>query len=133
MDVSTDAGVARNGASGDSVRYLNVSDVERSVKKRVSLLRKGESPSALNLGDVPPATAEQLLIVLFEQWCEDKHSRAHPRRPASSAAAICTGMAAIAFLRLGRALPPAARSEELTKMQREEIATFGRVAHARRG
>jgi cyclic-di-GMP-binding protein len=128
VDVSGDAGVARNGATGDSVRYLDVSDVARSVRKRVSLLRKGESPSALNLGDVPPATAEQLLIMVFKQWCEDKHSRAHPRRTASGTAEICTGMAAMHYYVSGDRFRQPAGSEDLNKMQREEIATFGRVA-----
>jgi cyclic-di-GMP-binding protein len=128
VDLAGDAGAARNGAAGESIRYLDVSDVARSVKKRVSLLRKGESPSSLNLGDVPPATAEQLLIMVFKQWCEDKHSRAHPRRAASGAAEICTGMAAMHFYVSGERFRQPAGSEELNKTQREEIATFGRVA-----
>jgi cyclic-di-GMP-binding protein len=128
VDLAGDAGASRSGATGDTVRYLDVSDVARSVRKRITLLRKGESPSALNLGDVPPATAEQLLIMLFKQWCEDKHSRAHPRRAASGAAEICTGMPAMHFFVSGERFRQPAGSEELNQMQREEIATFGRVA-----
>jgi cyclic-di-GMP-binding protein len=128
IDLAGDAGAARNGATGDSVRYLDVSDIARSVKKRISLLRKGESPAALNLGDVPPATAEHLLIMLFKQWCEDKHSRVHPRRPATGKAEICTGMAAMHYYVSGEPFRQRAGSEDLSKMQREEIATFGRMA-----
>jgi cyclic-di-GMP-binding protein len=128
VDLAGDAGPSRNGATGDTVRYLNVADVAHSLKKRIGLLRKGESPATLNLGDVPPATAEQLLIMLYKQWCEDKQSRTHPRRPASGTAEICTGLAAMHFYVSGDRFRQPAGSGELNKMQREEIATFGRVA-----
>jgi cyclic-di-GMP-binding protein len=128
VDLAGESGAARNGAAGDGVRYLDVSDVARSVKKRVALLRKGESPATLNLGDVPPATAEQLLIMLYKQWCEDKHSRTHPRRAASGAAEICAGMAAIHYYVSGERFRSPSGSEDLNKIQHEEIATFGRVA-----
>ncbi|HZR70708.1 MAG TPA: hypothetical protein VFB01_16825 [Burkholderiales bacterium] len=128
VDLAGDGGAARSGATGESVRYLDVSDIARSVKKRVSLLRKGESPSALNLGDVPPAAAEQLLIMLFKQWCEDKRSRVHPRRAASGTAELCIGMPAMHYYISGERFRQPAGLEELSKMQREEIATFGRVA-----
>jgi cyclic-di-GMP-binding protein len=127
VDLAGSGGAARGGAAGDSVRYLDVSDIARSVKKRVSLLRKGESPSALNLGDVPPATAEQLLVMLYKQWCEDKHSRTHPRRAATGTAELCTGMAAMHFYISGERFAQRT-GQDLNKMQREEIATFGRVA-----
>jgi cyclic-di-GMP-binding protein len=128
VDLLGDAGPARNGATGENVRYLNVADVAHSLKKRVSLLRKGETPASLNLGDVPPAMAEQLLIMLYKQWCEDKQSRTHPRRTASGAAEICTGLAAMHFYVSGDRFRQPGGSGELNKMQREEIATFGRVA-----
>jgi cyclic-di-GMP-binding protein len=128
VDIAGDDGAARSGATGDSVRYLDVSDIARSVKKRVSLLRKGESPSALNLGDVPPATAEHLLIMLYKQWCEDKHSRTHPRRPATGTAQLCIGMPAMHYYVSGERFRQPAGEADLSKMQREEIATFGRVA-----
>jgi hypothetical protein len=128
VDLAGTAGAARNGATGDSVRYLDVAEIGKSVKKRVALLRKGESPATLGLGDdVPPAAAEQLLIMLFKQWCEDKRPRAHPRRSASGTAEICSGMAAMHYYVSGRPFRQPAEITDRSQLQHEEIATFGRV------
>ena len=134
VDLAGDAGAARAApaAAGQGVRYLEVGEVGKSVRKRVSLLRKGETPAALGLGeDITAALAEGLLVMLYRRWCEDKQSRAHPRRSASGTARICSGMPAMHYFVTGKAFRGQGGSggvRELSKRQHEEIATFGRVA-----
>jgi hypothetical protein len=127
IDLAGESGAVRGAASGDGLRYLDVRGVARSLKKRIALLRKGEAPAALNLGDdLLPGAAEQLLIALYRQWCEDKQPRAQARRGASGAAQVCSGLAGIQHYVSGeRFRQPGERA--LGHGQHEEIATFGRV------
>jgi len=127
VDLSHAAGATHRPAEGEDVRHIEIREVGRSVRKRVGLLRKGETPAALGLGeDVTASLAESLLVMLYRRWCEDRESRAHPRRSTSGTAQVCSGMAAIHYFATGQAFRGAPR--ELSKVQHEEIATFGRVA-----
>jgi hypothetical protein len=127
VDLSHAAGATHRPAEGDDVRHLEISEVGKSVRRRVGLLRKGETPAALGLGeDVTASLAESLLVMLYRRWCEDREARAHPRRSTSGTAQICSGLAAIHYFVTGQAFRGAPR--ELSKAQHEEIATFGRVA-----
>src|SRR5437867_1261744 len=92
IDLSSAAGASRRMPEGDTTRVLDIHELGSSVRKRVGLLRKGETPAALGLGeDVTAPLAESLLTMLYRRWCEDKQSRAHPRRSANRPAHSCSG------------------------------------------
>lgn len=133
VNLESGAGAAHNPVEpGASTRYLNLDGVAKSVRKRVSMLRKGEAPEALGLGEgLTAASAEQLLVLLYRQWCEDKKSRAAPRKPSSSHAQLTTGIAAMHYFISGEAFMQPNQSRQLSKAERDEIATFGRVSVAR--
>ena len=79
------------------IRYLDARKLAKSLKNRVSLLRKGESPAQLSLGeDCVQPSCEQLLVFLFRQWCQPKAARVE-RRPAADAAKVSSGMQAIHY------------------------------------
>ena len=68
-------------------RYLDTSKLAKSLRNRVGLLRKGESPAKLALGeDCVQPSCEQLLVFLYRQWCQPKSARASEGRRSSSAA-----------------------------------------------
>lgn len=128
VDLKSGAGASRTPAQGETVRYLEIHEVAKSVRKRVGLLRKGESPAALGLGeDVTAALAEGLLVMLYKRWCEEQQARAHPRREASGAAQICSGMEAMYYFVTGRAFRAQSGSQPLSQVQHEQIATLGRI------
>src|SRR5919204_3204788 len=110
-------------------RYLDARKLAKSLRNRVALLRKGESPAKLALGEdcVQPA-CEKLLVHLYRQWCQPKHARSLERRAASGLAEACSELPAIHHYISGRAFRPPSEQTELTQKQREEIATFGRVS-----
>jgi hypothetical protein len=113
----------------DTTRYLDARKLAKSLRNRVGLLRKGESPAKLALGeDCIQPSCEQMLIFLFRQWCQGKPARATERRPASGAAQASNELAAIHYFISGRVFRQPALGSELTKKQREEIATFGRIS-----
>jgi hypothetical protein len=129
VDLSTAAGASRRTAEGDASRAIDIHDLGSSVRKRIGLLRKGETPAALGLGeDVTAPLAESLLTMLYRRWCEDKQSRAHPRHGASGAAQTCSGMAAVHYFVTGRTFPTSGGSRQISQVQHEQIATLGRVA-----
>src|SRR6266480_2476352 len=128
IDLSDAAGASRRMPEGDTTRVLDIHELGSSVRKRVGLLRKGETPAALGLGeDVTAALAESLLTMLYRQWCEDKQSRAHPRRVASGTAQICSGMAAVHYFVTGRVFAARGGPQKISQVQHEQIATLGRV------
>ena len=118
----------REGANGNDARYLDTRKLSKSLRNRVALLRKGESPAKLALGEdcVQPA-CEQLLVYLYRQWCVAKPNRAVERKASDAGAEVCTEMAGIHYYISGRMFRAPAQQTELTQKQRDEIATFGHV------
>lgn len=110
-------------------RYLGTAKLAKSLRNRVALLRKGESPAKLALGeDCVQPSCEQLLIFLFRQWCQGRVERASVRRSGSSEAQLTAEIAAAHYYLSGRAFAQPGEQKELSKKEREEIATFGRVS-----
>src|SRR5258708_948766 len=110
-------------------RYLDARKLAKSLRNRVALLRKGESPAKLALGeDCVQPSCEQLLVDLYRQWCQAKAARVMERRASSAAAEACSELAGIHYYISGRVFKPPNEQTELTQKQREEIATFGRVS-----
>jgi hypothetical protein len=111
------------------LRYLDTRKLAKSLRNRVGLLRKGESPAKLALGeDCIQPSCEQLLVFLFRQWCQNKSGREGDRRSTGAAAVASGDITAIHYYLSGRAFRQPGEQKELTKKQREEIATFGRVS-----
>jgi hypothetical protein len=128
-DLASDACPERGAEAPREPRYLDARKLAKSLRNRVALLRKGESPAKLALGEdcVQPA-CEQLLVYLYRQWCQPKAARSLERRTGSAAAEACTEISAIHHYISGRPFRAPNEQAELTQKQREEIATFGRVS-----
>ncbi|MGE5640900.1 MAG: hypothetical protein ACM30H_12475 [Clostridia bacterium] len=110
-------------------RYLGTAKLAKSLRNRVALLRKGESPAKLALGeDCVQPSCEQLLIFLFRQWCQGRGERGAGRRRSGAPAEATADLAAAHFFLSGRAFSQPGEQKELSKKEREEIATFGRVS-----
>ena len=109
-------------------RYLGTQRLAKSLRNRIGLLRKGESPAKLALGEdcVQPA-CEQLLVFLYRQWCQARPGRGQERRRIADAAQVCYGLPAIHFYICGRAFRQPGQQRELSQKERQEIATFGRI------
>jgi hypothetical protein len=124
------AGTASAGSPSPSrPRYLDVRRLAKSLRSRVGLLRQGESPARLALGeDCVQPSCEQLLIFLYRQWCAEQTQRAVPRRNATLDVQACNDMAAIHFYISGKVFRQPGEPTELSRKQRDEIATFGRVS-----
>ena len=109
-------------------RFLDVTRLTKSLKNRIGLLRKGESPAKLALGeDCVQPSCEQLLIFLYRQWCQPRPVRAERKR-VSQEAMVCNDMAAIHYYIAGKMFRQPGVQKELTQKERDQIATFGRIS-----
>jgi cyclic-di-GMP-binding protein len=116
-------------ALGASQRFLDTRKLAKSLRNRVALLRKGESPAKLALGeDCIQPSCEQMLVFLYRQWCQGKPARAVERRKVGKPAQAGNEMEAIHSFISGRAFRQPGQQKELTQKQRAEIATFGRIS-----
>jgi len=129
VDLAGERGALREPMAGDSIRYLDLTGLERSLAGRIVLLRRGQAPQSMGLGeDVTAADAQRLLELLRRQWCENQASRAQARRSAASRALLCTGIAGIHFALTGKPFKQPGDARGLSKLEYDEIATFGRVS-----
>jgi hypothetical protein len=136
VDLATESGASRRERTGPTVRFLDVSEISRSLAKRVHAIKQGKTPAEVGLeGDVEPQEALALLVALYRHWCEDQPRRAHERRNVNAPVCVCTGITATHFAlgdRLadanaagGAALPPA--SSETWVLRDESIAGVGLI------
>jgi hypothetical protein len=131
LDSSAATGVYREADAGgrSASRWLDVSELARTLKKLVVRLRKGEPPAGLGLGDdcVMPSV-EQLLVLLFRLWCEGKNSRVQARRGVNAKAQVCTTLVSMHYQISGKTFRQPGPATTLTRQQRDEIATFGHAS-----
>ena len=128
-DLAGDACPERSGPGAKAPCYVDLRRLAKSLRNRIGLLRKGESPARLALGeDCVQPSCEQLLVFLYRQWCQPKAARTAERKRVSDVAQACNDMAAIHHYVSGRVFRQPGEQKELTKKQREELATFGRVS-----
>ncbi len=132
LDFASDSGPYReadaNGRTASA--WLDITDLARILKKNVVLLRKGESPASLGLGeDCAMPGVEQLLVLLFRLWCEGKNGRTQVRRRVDAKAQACSTLASMHFhISGGKTFRQPGLATTLTRQQREEIATFGHAS-----
>ncbi len=133
VDIGGDKPPERLTGAGDAKiadpRFLDVSRLTKSVKNRIGLLRKGESPAKLALGeDCVQPSCEQLLVFLYRQWCQPRQPRAGERKQVAQPALVCNEMAAIHYYILGKVFRQPGGQKELSQTERDQIATFGRIS-----
>lgn len=111
---------------GGERRYLDVRKLGHSLRNRVGLLRQGESPAKLALGeDCVQPSCEQQLVSLFRQWCQTP-AAAKPRGQLAIVQ-LCSELAAIHDCTGGSLPQEPADETELTMQQRQELETLGRI------
>jgi hypothetical protein len=109
-------------------RYLDTRKLAKSLRNRVGLLRKGESPAKLSLGeDCVQPSCEQTLIFLFRQWCQAKPPRPLGGHHATLTAQVTNDMEAIHHYMSGGGPRRQVEAKELTQQQRQELETLGRI------
>lgn len=124
VDLAGERGAERGEMRAGDLRYLDTRRLAKSLRNRVALLRKGESPARLALGeDCVQPSCEQLLVYLYRQWCQARPPRGAERRRVSEAVQACTGLSDIHRLVSGS--PPDAGDRALEQWQLEDESAIG--------
>lgn len=127
VDLASEACPER-GAKAAEPRYVDVKRLAKSLRNRIGLLRKGESPAKLALGeDCVQPSCEQLLVFLYRQWCQARPPRDPERKRSNDMAQCCTELPAIHYYVSGRVFRQPGEAKELTAQQRAEMEAFGRL------
>ena len=129
VDLASDVCPDREGTKAAEPRYLDAKRLAKSLRNRIGLLRKGESPAKLALGeDCVQPSCEQLLVFLYRQWCQVRQPRGAERKRSADAAQACNDLGGIHYYISGRVFRQPGEAKELTQAQRDQIAAFGRVS-----
>ncbi len=132
VDLESDICPERDGAEAAEPRYLNAKRLAKSLRNRIGLLRKGESPAQ------PPSSRWARTACSLPAntcWCSCTASGARsscrvPLKENASpmSARACQDMAAMHYYISGRVFRQPGETKELTTAQRDQIAAFGRVS-----
>ncbi len=113
-------------ASGPAVRYLDTAELGKNLRIKIALLRQGQAPSGLGLGDdVSVEFCLPLMEKLHQYWCEGKKPRGFEKRTISHETELCFGLEALHEKLGGRGIIP--EKGTLSARQHEEIRLFGHV------
>lgn len=131
VDIGSDQPAGYRPLDAAGARWIETAELRRSLKKRITLLDQGEAPAKLSLGDdcTQPACG-QLLKNMYQRWCKGGAIRGFERRPANGNCRFIAGTEAIHYYLSGSKpfRPPGTVDADMLRRQRDELATFGRVA-----
>lgn len=116
----------------DNGRWLETTELRKSLLVRITLLNEGRAPAELQLGsDVTQPAAGQLLQRVLQRWCAGGAPQREARQAASSACRLVAGFEAAHFhLSGGQAFRAPSRDDVTLRREREEFETFGDRRHS---
>lgn len=112
-----------------SHRVLDVEALSKSIRRRLRGLQAGEEPASLGL----PAEASAIdalaqLGRLHRLWCEGAPPRPPAKVPEEKSASLAFGLPEIHFFVTGgAAFEQPDKERELTRQEKDDLATFGRI------
>ena len=125
------AGFHESVAPAAHVRIVDVSDLSRSLRRRLKKLSAGEEPAALDLpADWSAADARDNLQRLHQLWCEGNAARPMSSIPAEREAILSFGITETHFILSGDLFEQPGVKRELTRQEMNDIAMFGKVSES---
>jgi hypothetical protein len=116
----------------DSHRIFDVTELAKSVRRRIHALKNDEDPATLGLP--PEASALDCLhqlTRLSRLWCEGAPPRPPAKVPPEKQVGLIFGFTEIHFfLSAGKAFEQPDKKRELSAREKDDIAMFGRVREA---
>lgn len=117
-------GLAAQITHSASVRYLDLESLSKSLRQTINLLKQGQTPGQLGLGDdARQPGCENLIMLLYLQWCRAGTLRTEQRSPAAEPAEVCFGITD-AFKLLGGE-EPAKQDVEFNARDKWEVENLG--------
>jgi hypothetical protein len=108
------------------LRYLDLEQLSKTLRQTINLLKQGQTPGQLGLGeDARQPGCENLLMLLYVQWCRAGTARAEERSQHDEPANVCFGLAA-AHLHVGGGRG-FRQPGELTSREKQDMDTYGYI------
>ena len=86
--------LAERVAPATSVRYLDLEQIAKTLRQTINLLKQGQTPGKLGLGeDARQPGCESLIMLLYVQWCRAGTLRTEQRHATDEQAEVCFGIA----------------------------------------
>jgi hypothetical protein len=131
VDLNGGAGVAfaADLEPGHGLRYLELEQLSKTLRQTINLLKQGQTPLQLGLGeDARQPGCENLLMLLYVQWCRAGSARSEARAATADPVHVCFGLNA-AHIQLGggQSTRPAG---DLTSLAKQDLDTYGYIARA---
>jgi len=113
-------------------RWLELTELRKTLKRRLQGLADGESPESLLLGsDCVQPDCEELLLRIYRLWCKPGAGSLKEARP-SADCELVAGFVAMHFFISGDVFFQPEATSRLSKREHEEIATFGSIVSRHR-
>lgn len=135
VDLDGDQPAGHKPLHAPGARWLDTGELRKSVKGRLARLAQGgpeDTPARLGLGeDCPAPVAADLLRRLYPRWVKGGIVRRAERQPQAGPCRFVAGVEMIHYYVSGHQSfkPPGHSNADDLRRQREELATFGRVAN----
>lgn len=112
-------------------RWLETTELRKSLVARIALLEQGRAPAELQLGDdVTQPAAGQLLQQALQRWCKGGIPRRHERRAATGICNFIAGFDAVHYQLSGcKTFHAPSRDDTTLRREREQFETFGDRSH----
>ena len=131
----THSGGALFGSGMDSqphLRYLDLEQLSKTLRQTINLLKQGQTPGQLGLGeDARQPGCENLLMLLYMQWCRAGTARAENRSDTQESAQVSFGLTGAHFhVGGGREFR---QPGDLSSREKQDLDTYGyitRLDHA---
>lgn len=127
VDIESDCPASYVPQPSFGSRWLETTELRKSLIARITLLAQGREPAELQLGDdVTQPAATQLLQRVLQRWCKGGASRRHERHAANADCSLIAGFETVHYHLSGRKVFRApTRSDTALRREREEFETFG--------
>ena len=107
-------------------RWLETTELRRSLATRIERLERGEAPATLQLGDdVTQPAAVQLLRRMLQRWCQGGSRRLESRRAVSGSCGVVVGFESAHRELSGGVKFVTDRNLSTLRREREEFEVFG--------
>jgi len=131
VDLNGGEGVsfAADTESNPGLRYLELEQLAKTLRQTINLLKQGQTPAQLGLGeDARQPGCENLLMLLYVQWCRAGSARSEERAASADPVHVCFGLNnAHVQLGGGQSTRPAG---ELSSLEKQDLDTYGYIARA---
>jgi len=131
VDLCSDAGLtfADKLESESPLRYFDLEQLSKTLRQTINLLKQGQTPGQLGLGgDARQPGCENLMMLLYVQWCRAGTARQEERQITDETVQVCFGIPAAHFQVGGRAFR---QPGEFTSREKLDLATFGFIARVK--